>query len=160
MTATVDQTETAAAVTTWLTAFGAALAAGDAAAAAELFVPDCYWRDLIAFTWNVKTLEGRDAIAGMLGETLPEVRPGNWKITDGEEPADAGGVIEAWIEFETAAGRGCGHLRLRDGLCWTTSTTLRRIRARTRTGGRRASSSGPTTRPSTSAARCGRTART
>jgi hypothetical protein len=147
MTATVDQTETAAAVTTWLTAFGAALAAGDAAAAAELFVPDCYWRDLIAFTWNVKTLEGRDAIAGMLGETLPEVRPGNWKITDGEEPADAGGVIEAWIEFETAAGRGCGHL-------------LRRIRARTRTGGRRASSSGPTTRPSISAARYGRTART
>jgi putative flavoprotein involved in K+ transport len=124
MTATVDQTETAAAVTTWLSAFGDALAAGDTAAAAGLFLPDCYWRDLIAFTWNIKTLEGRDAITGMLGETLARVRPGNWKITDGEEPADAGGVVEAWIEFETAAGRGCGHLRLRDGLCWTLLTTM------------------------------------
>ena len=124
MTATAEQTATAAAVTTWLSAFGDALAAGDTAAVAELFLPDCYWRDLIAFTWNIKTLEGRAAITGMLGETLARVQPGNWKITDGEEPADAGGVVEAWIEFETAVGRGCGHLRLRDGLCWTLLTTM------------------------------------
>ena len=36
----------------------------------------------------------------------------------------AGGVTEAWIDFETAAGRGQGHLRLRDGRCWTLLTTL------------------------------------
>jgi putative flavoprotein involved in K+ transport len=124
MPATVHQTETATAVTTWLSAFDDALAAGDPAAAAALFHPDCYWRDLIAFSWNIKTFEGPAAITEMLSATLPAVRPGNWVITDGEEPADAGGVIEAWIEFDTAAGRGRGHLRLRDGLCWTLLTTL------------------------------------
>ncbi len=124
MTATAHETAAATAVTNWLSAFGDALAAGDPQAAAALFHADCYWRDLVAFTWNIKTMEGRAAIAHMLGATLPTVRPGNWQITDGEEPADAGGVIEAWIEFDTAAGRGRGHLRLRDGLCWTLLTTL------------------------------------
>ena len=124
MTATAQQTEAAAAITTWLSAFDQALAAGDPAAAAALFLQDCYWRDLVAFTWNIKTLEGRAAIAEMLAATLPGARPGNWRITEGEEPADLGGVIEAWIEFETAVGRGRGHLRLRDGLCWTLLTTL------------------------------------
>jgi putative flavoprotein involved in K+ transport len=124
MTATLPSTEVAARVTAWLSAFGDALAAGDPAAAAALFTEDCFWRDLVAFTWNIKTLEGRDAISAMLAETLPSVQPGGWAITGGEEPADAGGVTEAWIDFETATGRGRGHLRLRDGLCWTLLTTL------------------------------------
>ncbi len=119
---------TAAAVTTWLSAFEDALAAGDTGAAAGLFLADSYWRDLIAFTWNVKTLEGPAAIAAMLAETLPRVQPRGWRITDGEEPAEAEGVIEAWIEFETAVGRGSGHLRLRDGRCWTLLTTLHELR--------------------------------
>ena len=99
-------------VTSWLAGFGDALAAGDPAAAAALFTHDCYWRDLIAFTWNIKTMEGRGEIADMLAATLPWVPAGHWQITGGEEPAEADGVIEAWIDFETAAGRGCGHLRL------------------------------------------------
>jgi ketosteroid isomerase-like protein len=83
MTATVDQTETATAVNAWLSAFGDALTAGDPAAAAALFLADCYWRDLIAFTWNIRTFEGRAAITEMLGETLPGVQPASWRITDG-----------------------------------------------------------------------------
>jgi putative flavoprotein involved in K+ transport len=128
MTATLPSHEVAARVTTWLSAFGGALSAGDTAAAAALFTEDCFWRDLVAFTWNIKTLEGRAAISAMLDQTLPGVQPGGWKITGGEEPADAGGVVEAWIDFETAAGRGRGHLRLRDGRCWTLLTTLDELR--------------------------------
>ncbi len=124
MTATLPSSEVAAGVTAWLSAFGGALTAGDPAAAAALFTEDCFWRDLVAFTWNIKTLEGRDAISAMLAETLPSVQPGSWAITGGEEPADAGGVTEAWVDFETATGRGRGHLRLREGLCWTLLTTL------------------------------------
>jgi putative flavoprotein involved in K+ transport len=124
MTATLPSTEIAAGVTAWLSEFGDALAAGDPAAAAGLFTEDCYWRDLIAFTWNIKTVEGRAAITAMLDEMLPWIQPGGWKITDGEEPAETDGVAEAWISFETAVGRGRGHLRLRDGQCWTLLTTL------------------------------------
>jgi putative flavoprotein involved in K+ transport len=124
MTAAVQQAPTAAAVTVWLTQFTDALTAGDAQAAAALFAEDCYWRDLIAFTWNIRTLEGRAEISAMLAEVLPAVQPSGWRITEGEEPLQADGVTEAWVDFETAAGRGHGHLRLRDGQGWTLLTTL------------------------------------
>ncbi|HEY3951878.1 MAG TPA: NAD(P)/FAD-dependent oxidoreductase [Streptosporangiaceae bacterium] len=124
MTTTVRPGKATTDVTTWLAAFEDALAARDAAGAAELFTEDCFWRDLIAFTWNIKTHEGRPAIAGMLEATLARAQPFGWEIHDGEEPAEADGVIEAWIGFETAVGRGLGHLRLRDGRCWTLLTSV------------------------------------
>jgi putative flavoprotein involved in K+ transport len=106
----------------WLTSFEEALAEGDADGAAELFGSDSYWRDLVAFTWNLKTVEGPEGVRDMLSETLEHVKPHGFHTT--EEPAEADGVTEAWIAFETAAGRGSGLLRLRDGKAWTFLTTL------------------------------------
>ena len=91
MTVTAQPAGATGIVSAWLSEFGAALAAGDPAAAAALFAPECYWRDLVAFTWNIKTMEGRDAIAEMLQAVLPGVRPSGWRVTAGEEPAEAGG---------------------------------------------------------------------
>jgi putative flavoprotein involved in K+ transport len=124
MTATMNQAETATTVTAWLSQFEDAMAAGNVAAAAELFAADCYWRDLIAFTWNLKTVEGPAGVADLLNATLESVRPRDFRIAAGEEPSDTDGLIEAWIEFETAVGRGRGQLRLRDGKAWTLLTTL------------------------------------
>ena len=59
-----------AAVSAWLSKFEAALSKSDAKAAAALFADECYWRDLVSFTWNIITLEGRAAIEAMLKETL------------------------------------------------------------------------------------------
>lgn len=116
----------ASAVSSWLEAFGAALEARDVDAAAALFHDESYWRDLVAFTWNIKTLEGRDAIASMLGGCLDAAAPMQWRL-DGE-PSEADGITEAWLTFETAAGRGQGHVRLREGRCWTLLTTLQELR--------------------------------
>jgi putative flavoprotein involved in K+ transport len=124
MTATFQPTEAATTVMTWLSEFGKALSAADGPAAAALFTEDCFWRDLIAFTWNITTLEGRPAIAEMVAATASSVAPYGIKISDGEPVAEADGVIEAWIDFETGTGRGHGHLRLRGGQCWTLLTTL------------------------------------
>ncbi len=124
MTTTTHQTEAATAVTAWLADFSAALTAADPARAAALFTEDCFWRDLIAFTWNITTVEGRSGVTSLLQATLPRIQPDAWRLTDGEEPSAADGLTEAWIDFETAAGRGRGHLRLRDGQCWTLLTTL------------------------------------
>ncbi len=124
MTTATQPDEATAAVTSWLERFGEALAANDPARAAALFTEDSFWRDLIAFTWNIRTFEGRGEITRMLEATLARVQPTGWKITDGERPAEAGGITEAWIDFETAVGRGKGQLRLRDGQCWTLLTTL------------------------------------
>ena len=48
-------------VQAFLAKFDAALTAGDLDAAVGMFAEECYWRDLVAFTWNIKTMEGRDA---------------------------------------------------------------------------------------------------
>ncbi|WP_428376490.1 NAD(P)/FAD-dependent oxidoreductase [Lichenicoccus sp.] len=105
----------------WLSRFDHALRSGDGAEAARLFARESFWRDLVAFTWNIKTVEGRDEIAAMLDTVLPHIRPEHWRLS---EPAtEADGVITAWFTFEIAVARGKGLLRLRDGLCWTLLTT-------------------------------------
>ncbi len=106
----------------WLASFEEALTAGDTAAASELFGDQSFWRDLVAFTWNIKTVEGPAGVKDMLDHTLAHTRPRGWHTV--EPPTEAGGVTDAWIAFETEVGRGSGHLRLRDGKAWTLLTTL------------------------------------
>jgi putative flavoprotein involved in K+ transport len=106
----------------WLARFGAALATGQADTAAALFGEDSYWRDLVSFTWNLRTEEGRDAIREMLAARLADVQPSQVQLQG--EATEAGGITEAWFTFETAVARGLGHLRLKDGLAWTLLTTM------------------------------------
>ena len=107
---------------TWLGGFAKALETNDIAAATDLFLYDCYWRDLLAFTWNIKTFEGRDAISDMLAATIASTKPNGWRLT-GEATAD-GGIVEAWFSFETKVAAGTGCLRLCDGRCRTLFTAI------------------------------------
>ena len=116
----------AAAVDQWLASFDDALAAGDPAAAAELFLEDSYWRDLVAFTWNLKTVEGHDGVEAMLTETLAGAKPRAWRVT--EPPTEEEGVVTAWLAFETEVGRGNGLLRLKGGKAWTLLTALSELK--------------------------------
>ena len=111
---------------TWLAAFDAALTAGAVPAAAALFEEDGYWRDLLTFTWNVKTMEGRGAIAAMLKAALARTKPRGFRL-DGEASAD-GETIEAWFTFETAVAHGQGIFRLNDGKCRTLLTVMRDLK--------------------------------
>ncbi|MHA1537884.1 MAG: NAD(P)/FAD-dependent oxidoreductase, partial [Alphaproteobacteria bacterium] len=113
-------------ISTWLAKLSKALEARDSAAATALFAPDSYWRDMVSFTWNIKTMEGRDQIAAMLDATLGDARPTNWALTGDASEAD--GITEGWISFETASGRGEGHLRLNDQGAWTLLTTLKELK--------------------------------
>jgi putative flavoprotein involved in K+ transport len=106
----------------WLGAFETALADRDAAAAAALFAVDSYWRDLVAFTWNLKTVEGPEGVADLVEHAAERTGARGFHVT--EPAAEADGVTEAWIGFETQVGRGLGHLRLKEGKAWTLLTTL------------------------------------
>ena len=106
----------------FLDEFDAALAAGDIDAVVAMFATECYWRDLVAFSWNIITVEGHDGISSMLRATLRSVQPRAWRV-DGEATA-AGGLTEAWFTFETAVGRGKGHVRLIGDRAVTLLTTL------------------------------------
>src|ERR1700709_616866 len=88
----------------WLADFGEALEQGDVDRAAGMFADDGFWRDLVAFSWNITTGEGPAGGRGPRAGTPAGTKPTGWHTT--EEPAEAGGVTEAWIGFETAVGRG------------------------------------------------------
>ncbi|MBW0114520.1 flavin-containing monooxygenase [Pseudonocardia abyssalis] len=121
MTSTIDRTDAAVRVDEWLGAFQAALTSGDADAAAALFGAESFWRDLVAFSWNLTTVEGPEGVADLLRNT--DAGATDFRTT--EEPAEADGVTTAWIAFETAVGRGSGLLRLTaDGKAFTFLTTL------------------------------------
>ena len=113
---------------TLLDTFGAALERGDIAAAVACFQDDCYWRDLVTFTWNIHTSEGKDQIAAMLGAQLAATKPSGWKIAEGETASADGGVTTAWIEFETGVARGYGLVRLKEGKIWTLLTTMAELK--------------------------------
>jgi putative flavoprotein involved in K+ transport len=124
-------TETAQA---WLAAFEDAMAREDAAAAAELFCATSYWRDLVAFTWNIKTVENPSGVEAMLEETLAHVGPSSFMLTEPAEEED--GITTAWFTFETEVGRGEGVVRLRDGGAWTFLTALTELKGHEEPQGR------------------------
>ncbi|MEW5809491.1 MAG: NAD(P)/FAD-dependent oxidoreductase [Actinomycetota bacterium] len=117
-------------VDAWLADFEAALAVRDIERAAGMFAVDGFWRDLVSFTWNLKTLEGRDQITDMLTARLTETDPSGFRTR--EEPVQDGDVVSAFIQFETGTGRGTGHLRIRsDGgedKAWTLLTALQELK--------------------------------
>jgi len=107
----------------FLAQFEAALTARDSGAAAALFAEECYWRDLVAFTWNIRTMEGRDQIRQMLASCLDHVNPRDWRLAEGETVTADGKALEAWIKFETEVARGYGHIRINNGQIQTLLTT-------------------------------------
>ncbi len=110
----------------WLADFTSALASNDVDAAIALFEPESYWRDLVAFTWNIRTQEGPEAIRAMLTARLVDTQPTAFAVEG--EATEAGGVVETWFTFETAVARGRGLLRLRDGRAWTLLTTMTELK--------------------------------
>ena len=120
----------------WLADFTSALERNDVDAAVDLFEPDGYWRDLVAFTWNIRTQEGPEAIRAMLQARLADTKPTAFAVEGDATEAD--GVVDAWFTFETAVARGRGHLRLRSGKAWTLLTTMTELKGfEERTGERR-----------------------
>ena len=106
----------------WLSDLAANLDAGNVKAALESFHDRCFWRDLLAFTWNISTFEGRSEIDAMLRETLARTNPQNWRVEG--DAWQTGDYVEAFIAFDTSQGAGGGHLRLIDGKCRSILTTL------------------------------------
>jgi len=122
------------AVKTWLRQFGAALRTKDISAVTALFDDECYWRDLVSFTWNISTQEGKAAIADMLEACLAQIKPSKFSLEG--DAAEADGITEGWFTFDTKHARGRGHVRLKDGRCWTLLTTMVELKGHEEAKGR------------------------
>ncbi|TMJ04816.1 MAG: NAD(P)/FAD-dependent oxidoreductase [Alphaproteobacteria bacterium] len=134
----LDRTEDLAAVVEdWLAQFERALAQ-PRAPLEDLFHAAGYWRDVLALTWDIRTIKGAEAIAaGMRAGSAAGAA--NFKLdrerTAPRRVARAGtSAIEAFFRFETAQGRGSGVVRLmpdpgdRCPKAWTLLTALDEIR--------------------------------
>jgi putative flavoprotein involved in K+ transport len=110
----------------WLSNFNAAIERRDFNQAVDMFDDDCYWRDLVSFTWNIKTLEGQENIRLMLELTASHLKPRQWQIEG--EVTSTNGITESWFTFETEVARGKGHIRLKNNKCWTLLTTMTELK--------------------------------
>lgn len=109
-------------ISEWLASLGAALNRCDTEGAAELFGDDSFWRDLVSFTWNITTAEGRANVCQLIDKAVIPANPSAWQLEG--EAIESGDLTEGWIRFETDAARGCGYVRLKDGKAWTLLTTM------------------------------------
>jgi cation diffusion facilitator CzcD-associated flavoprotein CzcO len=126
-----------AAAAGWLDDFGAALTSGDNARIAALFAEDCHWRDILAFTWDLRTTSGAAAIAARMVPTLAAMAPRDLALAAGRtKPRHVTRVgvdaIEVIFTFETKVGPCNGVARLVSEAgqvrAWTLTTTLDEIR--------------------------------
>jgi cation diffusion facilitator CzcD-associated flavoprotein CzcO len=114
----LDRTEDISVVAeNWLTRFESALAAPGGGSLDALFHPDSFWRDVLALSWNLQTVNGRDAILKELKVLTTRAAPSRLRIDpDRAAPRHVSRAgtnsIEAIFKFETALGRGSGILRL------------------------------------------------
>ncbi|MGQ4601330.1 NAD(P)-binding domain-containing protein, partial [Nocardia sp. R6R-6] len=127
----------AAVASDWLEALQLALVSGTPDQIAGLFTSTGWWRDLLSFTWDLRTFHGRDALAGAVS-LWPAVR----ELTGFRLPADgvpkAGNddsgraTIESFIEFESPVAVGHGVVRLvhEDGSwrAWTLLTAVQELK--------------------------------
>ena len=123
----------------WLSDFEDALSGEDAESLASIFHPDCYWRDVLAFTWRITTFRGPEDIASALHSRAGRTGATGFE-TDRKRAAPRRVVragtecIEAIFAFETAVGRGDGVVRLIPGpadddrlKAWTLLTALEEL---------------------------------
>src|ERR1700704_5057569 len=75
-----DATAAKAMASRWIEDFGTALAQSDCATAAALIHPDGHWRDVLAFTWHLKTFNGVEQIKIALQSTLSATRPTGFRL--------------------------------------------------------------------------------
>jgi putative flavoprotein involved in K+ transport len=134
----MDETTIEATVARWLARFERALAAGDSPFQ-PLFLADSHWRDVLALTWRIQTVSGRDDVVTALRTHRERARPSGFAIDPARTPpgrATRAGTetIEAIFKFETVDGHGSGVVRLMPGAgdgepkAWTLLTALEGLR--------------------------------
>lgn len=114
-----------------------ALGNKDMAAIAGLFHDECYWRDLVLFSWNLRTFEGHAQIRDMLTQQLSQVEPVRFTRDEREASTDDGGLLQGWLNIDTNLARGYGHIRVKDGKIWTLLTTMSELKGHEEPSGTR-----------------------
>jgi len=121
----VQMTEVAAghaerAFATWLQDYATAMESGSSEAVLETLDENCWWRDLLALTWDLGTFHGHGPITELLNRHLPAAGPAAFAVDTAFGPVDAiddNGTITGFFLFETLSAwcRGVATLAEIDG---------------------------------------------
>ncbi|KAI0776125.1 FAD/NAD-P-binding domain-containing protein [Trametes elegans] len=104
----------------WLDSLASALERGEAESLSALFLPDGWLRDVLVFTWDIRSLEGSDKIKSYLAERAAEAQITDVKLDNGAHlspeisfiPQLQVADVELALTFECRNGHGRGYARL------------------------------------------------
>ncbi|OJT13106.1 hypothetical protein TRAPUB_10376, partial [Trametes pubescens] len=107
-------------VSTWLTAFAAASQSCNVEAFSSLFLPNGWLRDLLVFSWDIRSLEGRSKVADYVAAALADAEIKDVKLDETAHlapqvsfvPAVQAMDVELAFSFEFRNGHGRGYARL------------------------------------------------
>ena len=106
----------------WLSEFFRCVRFREHDLASNLFLEEGFWRDLLAFSWNIITVEGKKDVADMLKVTSGRISVGEWEIERSsliEQDGDS-----YWFTFATSIANCKGKLTLKDGKCSVLFTSV------------------------------------
>jgi putative flavoprotein involved in K+ transport len=133
----------------WLDRFATAVASGGPEALADLLADDAYWRDILALSWDIRTISGSEKASAAIASLARERRPRAVTLDESSVKSLKRGEIdpsiEALFDFETDIGLCRGHVRLRNlaegsgkWSAWTVFTALDDLKGHEeKAGGRR-----------------------
>jgi putative flavoprotein involved in K+ transport len=111
-----DAVEPGAVAADWLRRFANVVADAVPDDLRPLFAADSYWRDQLAFTWDLRSLHGIDRMAGVIGPELSSVRATGFELDEQSvvvhEDPEGGRMLQASFRFDTASGPARGLVRL------------------------------------------------
>ncbi len=97
----------------WLSACSSALRSADVTALADLFLPNGWLRDILVFTWDIRSLEGREKITAYLADRLLDARVTDVQLDNTPQLAPRRALgVEFAFTFECRRGHGRAYVRL------------------------------------------------
>ncbi|KAI0375522.1 FAD/NAD-P-binding domain-containing protein [Pilatotrama ljubarskyi] len=104
----------------WLAGFSTSISNSDLLGVSQTLLPDGWLRDILVFTWDIRSLEGREKVASYLTDTLAASRISDLKIDESRYlaprtfpvPQRSALGVEGAFTFECAHGHGRGNVRL------------------------------------------------
>lgn len=112
----IDESATRSFFGEWLKQFGEAMETGSPRDVLATITADCYWRDLLALTWDLGTYHGVAPVETMLNQHLDTASVSDFAVVDefGPRAVDGAGgpTIEGFFLFQTPTAWCRGVARL------------------------------------------------
>lgn len=106
----------------YITKLEAILSSNDVSALPSVMHADSWWRDMLTFSWDMRTIHGLDNISNYFTANLAPTAPYNLRLRETgkfapgiSSPIKGLEWLESMFDFETKVGRGSGMIRLVQG---------------------------------------------